>query len=372
MRNRRFWQGIAIMTGCIIGGGVLALPYAVAQSGFWSALLLIVIIGLIMMFVNLRIGEMNCALKKPHQVVGLVERFVGKTGKKIMIFAMLLLSYGALIAYTIGSAQVLALIGLNETTWRIIFYISGALIVAKGIKTIGGSELFLEAIKLTIVGVIVMLGMGIGEVRTTAFTGFTLKGIGMVFGISLFAYLGLVSIPAVYKLIQNKALKNKNKQKNKLKKIIIIGSTIPIIVYVLFVATAISKAENMTEVATIGLQHLPFIGALINIFALLALATSFLAVSYSVYAMFTDDMMLSKKKSFIFAFLPPAIGMFFMGSFAKTIDLTGALAGSTMTILLVLAHRAAAKKHKNISKVPLFIDFILISIFILGVVFVFA
>ena len=43
-----------------------------------------------------------------------------------------------------------------------------------------------------------------------------------------------------------------------------------------------------------------------------------------------------------------------------------------MTILLILAHRAAKKKYKNISKVPLIIDLILIGVFILGAIFAFA
>jgi len=365
MANKAFWQGVAIMTGCIIGGGVLALPYAVAQSGFWSALLLIVILGLIMLFVNLRIGEINIALKKPHQVVGLVERFLGKTGKNIMITAMLLLSYGALVAYAIGCAKILSMIGGNEMMWRVVFYVIGAFVVAKGIQVIGGSELFLETIKLAIVAIIVLLGMGIDKVNTATFTGFTLNGIGMVFGVSLFAYLGIVSVPEVYEL---------SREKKRLKKIILIGSLTPILVYILFVATVISKTGKLTtEVATIGLQQFfpPFVSILINMFALLALATSFLAVSYSIYAMFFRDLLMKKTKSFIFAFLPPLIGMFFLESFAKTIDLTGAIAGSTMTILLILAHRAARKKYKNISRVPLLLDILLIGVFILGAIFAF-
>lgn len=365
MSNKKFWQGIAIMTGCIIGGGVLALPYAVAQTGFWPALLLIIILGVVMLLINLRIGEINIALKKPHQVVGLVEKFLGKTGKNLMILAMLLLSYGALIAYSIGSAEILSMIGGNEIVWRIAFYLVGAFVVAKGIQVVGGSELFLETIKLTIVGIIVMLGMGVDSVNTAAFTGFTLKGIGMVFGVSLFAYLGLVSVPEVYELLQ---------EKKKLKKIILIGSIIPIIVYVLFVATVISKTgSTTTEVATIGLQNhfTPFVWVLINVFALLALATSFLAVSYSVYEMFFSDLMMKKRKAFIFAFLPPLVGMIFLESFVKTIDLAGAVAGSTMTILLIFSHRAARKKHRKISQIPLIIDIVLVSLFILGALFTF-
>lgn len=363
--DKKFWQAIAIMTGCIIGGGVLALPYAVAQSGFWSSMLLIISLGLIMLFINLRIGEMSIAVKKQHQVVGLVEKFLGKKGKNIMTTAMLLLSYGALIAYAIGSARILSLLGGGELMWRVIFYIICSIMVGKGIQAIGGSELILETIKIGIVAIIVALGMGDG-INTTFFAGFSPIGIGMVFGVALFAYLGLVSVPAVYELV---------KQKQKLRKIIIIGSIIPIIVYVLFITTVISKTGTATtEVATIGLQNYfsPTVGVLINIFALLALATSFLAVAYSVYDMFIRDFRIKKKKSFILAFLPSFIGMLFLESFARTIDLAGAIAGSTMAILLILAHRKAKEKYSTLKKVPLPLDIIIICVFVTGAIFAFA
>ncbi len=362
MSNKVFWQGIALMTGCIIGGGILDLPFAVAKSGFWSSILLIVILGLIMLFINLRIGEINVAMKKPHQLVGIVERFLGKKGKVFMTLAMLLLSYGALIAYAIGCSKILSLIGGYEMAWRLGFYIIGALVVVKGIQVIGGSELFLETIKLAIVGIIVMLGMS-NNFNPAAFSGFTFTGIGMVFGIALFAYLGFVSVPAVYEL--------KPKLKN-FKKIIIIGSLVPIVVYLLFITTVVVRTGSFTtEVATIGLQQVfpPVIGVLINIFALLALATSFLAVSYALYDMFIRDFMLRKSRSFIFSFTPPLIGMFFLESFAKTIDVAGALAGSAMAILVILAHRNACKQFKNLAKVPFLLDLLIMAVFVVGAVF---
>ncbi len=362
MANKVFWQGIALMTGCIIGGGVLALPFAVAQSGFWSAILLIVVLGLIMLFINLRIGDVSVAMKKPHQLVGLVERFLGKQGKILMTFAMLLLSYGALIAYAIGCGRILSVMGGSELMWRIGFYIVGAFIVVKGIQVISGSELFLETIKLAIVGIIVILGMN-NSVTLKSFSGFTFNGVGMVFGIALFAYLGFVSVPAVYEL------KPKLKE---FKKIIIIGSIIPIFVYLLFIATVIARTGSATtEVATIGLQQVfsPVMGILINIFALLALATSFLAVSYALYDMFIRDFLLSKTKSFLLAFVPSLIGMFFLESFAKTIDIAGAIAGSMMAILMIFAHRVACKQFKKIVKIPLFVDVIITVVFVAGAVF---
>ncbi len=364
MKNKSFLEATAIMVGCIIGGGILALPYAVSRSGFWSSIILIVALGLMMMFINIRISEINIALKKPHQVVGLVERFLGKTGKILMTAAMLLLCYGALIAYSIGSAEILALLGGSILMWKLAFYIIGAIVVAYGLKTIGGSELVMEIAKLLIVGLIVVLGMSHGF-NPNLFTGFQLQGIGMVFGVALFASLGLVSVPIVFELVR---------KKSQIKKVIFTASLTTIAVYLLFVMVVIAKTgAATTEVATIGLKQAfsPFMGIMINIFALLALTTSFLAVAYSVYEMFLVDFNLNKTLSFILAFMPPLIGMFILESFAKTIDIVGALAGSMMVILLILAHRKAKRRFRSMTKVPILLDLLFLIIFILGAVMVF-
>jgi tyrosine-specific transport protein len=364
MRNKNFLEAIAIMVGCIVGGGILALPYAVSRSGFWSSILLIVGLGVIMIFLHLMVGEMNFAVKSSHEVVGLVEIFLGKFGKYLMTLAMLLLSYGAITAYIIGSSKILSLLGGNTFIWKLIFLSFGIFVVAKGINSIGGSELILELVKLLIIFLIVAFVFNVGF-NPVFFTGFSMQGIGMVFGVSLFSYLGVVSVPLVYELV---------KEKKEFKKVIILGSIFPIIIYIFFVVSVISTTgKNTTEVATIGLNQFfpPVISFFVNVFAFLALITSFLAISYSVYIMFFNDFGFKRRNSLIFTFIPPIFGIFFFESFAGIINLTGSIAGSAMVILLILAHRNARKRFDLFSKVPFFVYLFLIAIFILGVVFSF-
>ena len=84
--------------------------------------------------------------------------------------------------------------------------------------------------------------------------------------------------------------------------------------------------------------------------------------------MFIDDFNLDRAVSFALAFIPPLIFMFILQSFAKTIDIVGALAGSTMAILLILAHRKAKRRFRSMTKVSILFDLTFIVIFVLGAI----
>src|SRR3989338_6268237 len=74
--------GIGTMLGAIVGAGILAIPYVMAQSGLLLGFILTVVLGLSLLLVNLMAGEIVLRTKKQHQMTGYAEKKLGSWGKR--------------------------------------------------------------------------------------------------------------------------------------------------------------------------------------------------------------------------------------------------------------------------------------------------
>src|SRR3989338_8875922 len=92
----------ATLVGTIVGAGILAIPYVVAQSGFLVGFIITIVLGLSFLLLNLMTGEIILRTKKQHQLTGYAEKYLGSWGKRLMMFSMVFGTYGALTAYLIG------------------------------------------------------------------------------------------------------------------------------------------------------------------------------------------------------------------------------------------------------------------------------
>jgi amino acid permease len=121
------------------------------------------------------VGEIVLRTKGDHQLTGYAGKYLGGTGKQLMMAAMVIGNYGALLAYIIGEGQSLAeLFGGNPWFWSITFFTVASLIIYRGIKAVGASELFLVSTKLGIFLVVVTLMVFSQVFDSSALTGFDL------------------------------------------------------------------------------------------------------------------------------------------------------------------------------------------------------
>lgn len=70
-------QAVFMITGLTIGAGVFGLPYAIAQLGLVPGLFLLLFLGLIMLGVNLMVGEIAIASGDELQLPGLAGKYLG-------------------------------------------------------------------------------------------------------------------------------------------------------------------------------------------------------------------------------------------------------------------------------------------------------
>ncbi len=342
--RHRFWIAVTTLVGTIVGAGILGIPYVVSKAGFLYGLFLIVGLGAAFLFLNLLLGEVVLRTKVQHQLVGYAEKYLGQPGRVLVGISVFVNIYGALTAYLIGEGEAIRALlrGGNPLFYTAIFAIVVFIILLFGIKATGKLELFLIGILVTVV---VLLGIfSFDQIKSVNYTSFNPAFFFLPYGVILFAYLGTPAIPEVHEEL--------GKRKDLMKKAIIIGSIIPILLYIIFsiVVVGIIGTENFSllapneRVATVALSIYgnPLFGSLANVLAILAMFTSFLSLGLALLETYQFDFGFSRFVAFFLTFSLPVI--FNVATFIGLLGFTGALAGGLEGILIMIMHHRAKKR----------------------------
>lgn len=329
------------LIGTIIGAGMLGIPYVVSQVGFLYGFFLILFLGLAFLWMNLFLAEIVLRTKGQFQLTGYAEKYLGKWGKRVMAFSMLFSIYGALTAYLIGEGATfhsLFKVG-TPLLFSLLFFLIAFVIIYKGIKATGKAEFFL--ISLLLLVVIIIGFFSFKQINPSYLRGFDSFYLFLPYGVILFAFLGAPSIPEIQEIL--------GVQKRKMKKAIIIGSIIPIVIYLLFtlIVVGIVGKDNFSllapneRIATIALSvyaH-PLLSLFANLLAILAMFTSFLTLGVALVELYEYDYQINRKLALFLAFsLPLLILLFNLTSFIAIIGITGAIAGGIEGIIIVLMY----------------------------------
>jgi len=334
-RHLDTWDAIAMIVGTVIGAGVLGIPYVARIAGIFPALFWILTIGLIFIVVNLCLGEVVLRTKGHHELVGLAKRYIGEKGKWLMGLAFIIGNYGALIAYTLGEGVALAeLTHLPALYLSLLFFAVGCLIVLSGLKAFERFEMALVILLLIVLGSIVFFGLpraSWANMTPTVWSSFFVP-----YGVVVFASMGFVVIPELKKVIHAKNMK----------KAIVGGYTATTIIYVIFALTVIGlTGASTTEVATVGVGQILGSGGilLMNGFAVLTMATSFVSIAFVMLGMFLEAG-FSRTLSAMLTFGVPLI-LFFTTTegFVRILDVSGAISGGMIGMLILTMFYRAKK-----------------------------
>ena len=374
--HHKMWMAVSTLVGTIIGAGILGMPYAIAKVGFFYGLILTVLIGISFLFLNLFLGEIVLRTKTQHQLTGYAEKYLGSAGKKAMTFVMLVSIYGALTAYLIGEGQALHTIVQmgSPLLWTLLFFIVGVFIVCKGVKATGKAEAVLVALLILMVILI-----GIFSFRNLGDQDFLhrdLSQILLTYGVIIFAFTGSAAIPEMQEVL--------GKEKKKMKKAIIIGSLVPILIYLLFTVVIMSLVgieqfellQPNERIATVALSiySSPILGIFANLLAVLTMFTSFLTLSLALIEVYHYDYALPPKFSLVLTFIfPLLIVIFGLTTFMGVLGVTGVLAGGLDGILITIMHWKARtlgeRKPEYQVRGHLFIKIGLVVMFVAGIVY---
>jgi tyrosine-specific transport protein len=364
MLKKRLFEAIATLVGCIIGAGILGIPYVVAQAGFLTGLVNIIALGLVLMLTHLYLGEIVLRTKGNHQLTGLAEKYTGKLGKYFMFISMIVGIYGAIVAYTLGSGEALASIfGMDPLFWSIVFFGILSWLVYIGLDAIEKSEAF--AMPLVIVIVILIFALAIPRINLANLSGFNFSRILLPYGVVLFAFLGTAAIPEMKEEL--------GKYRKDLKKAIIIGNLIPLVIYILFAVAIVGVLGiNTQEIGALGLaailgEKMMFIGAL---FALCTMSTSFLALGLALKELFMYDYNIRRNTAWLLTCFVPLllfllIKLCNVASFISVLNITGVVTGAIIGILVALMALNAKKKGERKPEYSIRINWLIAALLII-------
>ncbi|RMD57836.1 hypothetical protein D6825_02785 [Candidatus Woesearchaeota archaeon] len=346
MRPLAYYYGIATLTGTVIGAGILGIPFVVAMSGFWTGVLVLVVLGIVNLFVNLFMGDIVLGSDGRHQLVGHAGRILGRYGRFWMLLSIVIGCFGALVAYTLGVGSSLAeVFGGPVWLWSALFYLVMSYLLAGTVSRLGKSELWMEFFKLVVFLAVVFFLFSSSQFNVGNLSGFSWNSLLVPFGVVLFAYMGSPAIPEVCE--QTRVCSHLTRR------VIVIGSLIPLIAYVAFAAAVIGVTGPLTtEVATIGVARFSgaFVAGLVHALAVLAMASSFLALGYVLKDTFVKDVGLSSSNAwFIVVLAPLALIALGLSSFVRVLDIAGTFSGGIAGVLIVLMRALSVKRRSALS-----------------------
>ena len=349
-KRLHFLENTATLVGTIIGAGVLGLPYTAARAGFWVTIAYIVGLGLMMLLVNLLLGEVVLKTRGHHQLCGLAERHLGKVGKYCMALSMVVGIYGALAAYTVGVGQTVSnLTTLSPVVGGVVFYMMFLSIIWKSLDVLECAELLFETMKIIAVVLIAVLVLSSPSFSMENLQGIYWNNVLYPFGIVLFAFLGTATIPELHYSLKNNTVL--------FKKVILLGSTLPIIIYALFVLLIQGIGGTHTQpIATLTLGMVLGVPGMImgSFFAIIAIVTSAIALGFCLKEMYQYDFHFSKMQSWFLTVLVPPLLLLWNASFETLLEIAGAVAGGIVIILILLMHAKRSKAYvRNAYKITL-------------------
>lgn len=343
------YEAVAIIVGANVGSGILGLAYSSRLAGWPILVLWLAVAGLFTTFSMLYVAESALRTKKPLQLPGLAEKYVGKVGSVLIFISVCANSIGCMVAYTTGSSNILCtLLGLPNWAGSLLFTVPCVLVVWFGLKATGLWEKFMSTGMVVLLGIIVIASFlsGKADVSRAVYANWTYAV--PLLSSAIFCYIAQYAVPELARGMRHTP--------KKLPVAIILGMFITgvLLAVVPLAVLSLTGAEEVTQVATLAWGQALGTWALYtaNIFALCAMMTSYWAVGGSMLTNIVDMFKLKDEKdtktrliAIACTVLPPFI-LAYAGlvSFVDAIGWAGTFGGVIMSIVPVLMLNNARKK----------------------------
>ncbi|EKO3490805.1 amino acid permease [Vibrio fluvialis] len=361
MMQSKLLGSTLIIAGTTIGAGMLALPLASAGIGFSTSLMIMLALWALMAFTALLMVEIHQYADKDATLHTLAKQILGNKGKWIATFAMLFLFYALCAAYIAGGGaqftnRISEFTGLEVSgpTGTLIFTLIVAAVVTIGTGTVDRVNRLLFAGKMVaMVMVLTFLAPNVSQSYLLSMPlgqGLIVASIPVIF--TSFGFHG--SIPAIVNYLDGHT--------PSLRKAIVVGSAIPLVIYVFWQVVTLGVVSQPDLVDNAGLSaligtlsqtvHQSNLGHVIGIFADLALLTSFLGVSLGLFEFMGDtirkkDGNMNRIVASLVTFTPPLMfALFYPQGFIMALGYA-AIALAVLAIFLPLVMVARVRRQAN-------------------------
>ena len=289
--------GGVILAGTSIGGGMLSLPLVSAGLGFLLSCVIMVILWALMTYTALLMLEVHQHADSSATLDTLATKFLGRKGKFLAALTMLFLFYSLSAAYIAGGgsqlteeARNLLSIDFHHSLGAMIFSVLVAVVVVVGTHLVDRVNRVLFLIMIVAMAfVLLSLAPNVrGQYLASASVRKEFLMTSIPISFTSFGFHG--SIPAIVKYFGGKT--------NELKKAVLIGSSVPLIIYIVWLSCTLGVVSQEEMLANASLNKLILslseifknskLALIVNLFANLALITSFLGVSLGLFEFIRD------------------------------------------------------------------------------------
>lgn len=330
-----------------MGVGVFGIPFAFAKAGFAVGIGFLFLVGVLTMIVNLMYGEVILRTTEKHQLVGYANKYLGIWAKRGVFFAVVLTTYGALLAYLIVAGDFMdtlisPLVFIPKTYYTLFFFIICSYLVIAGIRTVAKVEVVLSTLFALVIGGVVIAGFP--HINSMNYLYINGSLWFLPYGVLLFAFSGLHSIA-----LQRRYLVGREKH---LKGSIVGGMVFVAILYLVFSLVVVGVSGDATSpdaisglFASIGKPIL----VLASIFGLLAVSTSFILLGSALTDVFILDYKVKRVWALFLTLIPPLL-LFSIGirTFIDVISIVGSLAIALELVILIFIFAKAREKGDRI------------------------
>ncbi|MFT0213048.1 tyrosine transporter TyrP [Pseudomonas sp. F1_0610] len=325
-----------IVAGTALGAGMLAMPIATVSSGFGVAFLMLVGLWLVMSYTALLLVEAYQYSQPDIGLSNLAKTYLGAPGQWLASFAMPFLMYSLVAAYLSGGGDIITAslnewfdLNLPKAIGVLAFATIGGTIVCVGTRSVDLVNRCLFAAKIVfLVGLLFFLLPHVKSINLETMPvghAFVLAAIPIVF--TSFGFHG--SVPSLVSYMQGDT--------KKLRIIFIVGSAIPLVVYILWLLATLGTIHSQTLIGILqntqvsALENLlsamkavlktEVVEVIVATFAALALVTSFLGVALGLFDFLAGffkrkDTAKGRLQTGLITFLPPLpFALFFREGF---------------------------------------------------------
>ena len=302
-----------IIVGTMIGAGILALPIITAKLGFLIGSLLIIIVWSIMTYTAVIISDISCSMPYGSSFKTIAEKYLGKVGGIVATISFLLLMYFISTAYISAAASSLSASfpTISENLSSLLFVIIFGSIVVLGTRFVDYANRFFITLKIFVLVILCVVFNKYIEIPNLLASPVNL-GASLLVSIPVFttSFTSHIIVPALSDYL--------GKNARDMKKVIIIGSIIPLILYIIWIVTILGVLPLHGPVSFMGsiFNHIPIDQAnignilttlgqkvktpvtdmILHIFTYVAIMTSFLSVNLSLFHFNIDTYNLHRLK----------------------------------------------------------------------------
>lgn len=361
-------SGSLLICGTTIGAGMLGIPLVTAAAGFGPGLLATCLVWLFMLATGFLFLEATLWMSEGSNLLSMSYRLLGARGRALAGVFFVFLYYSLMIAYFSAGAPILggALTSLSGITLpptfvSLIFGLIFGVVVAISPKSIDRTNVILSvAMVMMWLG---LIGVGSQEVEMVRLKKSQWGAFSLTFPV-LFGAFGFHNVIPSLCFYLKKDVKI-------LKLCMIIGTIIPLIVYIVWQWLIIGSipSESIAETLKQGLpvtQALravtgcPSVLWLGNAFAFFAIVTSILGVSFSMVDFLGDGLKIQKRSGVnrviltLITYVPP----FFFAAinpyiFDTALGIAGGLGEALLNGLLPVGLVWAGRYQMNLQGEPL-------------------